>query len=252
MKRTGISRRPLRWTKGLAILLTLGIVGWNLSAWAGGFKPRKGMGKPARRVGLATRGGCGVSSTSPKLTALVPVGNNGLTMNAYPTFHWFMPQNTYESAQFRLIRISDADQSAEVIYSTVVDHSTSDQIQGFTLPAQDVAPLDEGVDYRWDISLVCDPEEPSGNLLAQGWVRYEAPNSALTQTLQQATPEQSYQLFASNGYWYETVQHLQLQMKQTTNSQWTEQWKSLMQQEEVELGHLITPMISDNTLRTLP
>ena len=252
MKRIGTSQKSPQWMKGLVILLVLGIVGQSFAAFAGGFKPRKGIGKGARRIGLATRGGCRVSSTSPKLTALVPVGNNGLTMASRPTFHWFMPQHSYQATEFRLVRVDEATKTQAVMYTTVLENSGKEEFQSLTLPEDaNVAPLEEGQDYRWDITLVCDPDEPSGNLLAQGWVRYEAPNAKLAQALRSATPEQSYELFASNGYWYETVQHLQTRFQENPEDTQTKQtWQSLMTQEEVKLGHLSARCFKDGAEET--
>ncbi len=254
MKRNRNVPKFPRWINGLAILMMIGMVGQSFTAFAGGFKPKQGIGKSARRIGLATRGGCSVSAASPKLTALVPLDNNGLTMTTHPTFYWFMPQNTYEAAQFRLIRVDEAVKTQETIYSTVIDNTKPNQIQSVTLPtASDVMPLEAGKDYRWDITLICDPDEPSGNLLAQGWIRYEAPNVDLSQQLKAATPEQSYDLFASNGYWYESVQYLQHRLQENPDDfQMKQKWQSLLTQEEVQLESLLTPVISGNTVEKAP
>lgn len=230
-----------RWIKGLAILLLLGMVGQSFTAIAGSYKPKPGIGKSSRRIGLGTRGDCGVSAASPQLTALVPVDSNGLSTTPYPTFAWYMPEHTYNMTEFRLTRVNAAQGLEQTIYFTKTQNPTMGQFQSLRLPKEAGVPaLEEGLDYRWDIILWCDPDEPSGNLLAQGWIRYEAPTAKLFQQLQGASPLQTFELMAENGYWYDAVTILQTQLHQNPDNVKAKQlWQSLMTQDEVRLGHLV-------------
>lgn len=238
-KRKKLSRRCMQ---GIALLLSLGILGQPLTALAGKrFKPRRGIGKAGRRIGLATRGPCGVSPSAPNLTALVPKENNGLASTPSPTFAWLMPQHTFETVEFRLSHLDPVQNRRKLIYTTRLENPQKTQYQSFKLPVTTDAPrLIEGQDYRWDVILSCLSDDESQNLFVQGWVRYEKPEASFSQALATATPNQKFGLYAQNSYWYDGVEQL-LQQKfgSPTNGEIHQTWTALMRQEEVQLDHLL-------------
>ncbi len=195
------------------------------------------------------RKGCTVSQSEPLLTVLVPVENNGLSATPYPSFTWYMPNHTFNQLEFHLSRVDEEQDQTQVIYSTVTYNPLKNQFQSLSLPQQaGVPPLEEGQDYRWEITLVCDPQKPAENYFAQGWVRYEKPSTELSQKLQGASPLLSYDLLARQGYWYDAIAILQQQMRKTPeNPDLQALWKALITQDEVQLEELIEVARSDHS-----
>ncbi len=121
--------------------------------------------------------------------------------------------------------------------------------------AGDVPPLQEGVDYRWTVSLICNPSDPDPSQIrfVEGWVQRIALPEALEQQLHQASPLQRYELLASNGLWYDALDALvKLRREQPNNTKANSLWTELMTTEGVglhRLRHLAIAQPSQRNLR---
>ena len=224
-------------TRLLAVFFCLGVIGQASSAWAG-FKPKRGIGRSKQRIGLASRGGCAVAPDSKPLTAIVPMAS-GFTAKQQPDFTWFMPKHSYPSTEFRLIAESEA--GLEIVHRKVFNTLPQNQVVSYNFASESVAPLEVGKAYKWQVHLVCDPDMPSGNIFAEGWVEYEAPSASLQQQLASATASQKPDLWLENGYWYEGVKELWTQTQnESSRDAALREWQSLMVDEQVNLPHLAT------------
>lgn len=234
---TGFKIKKFQPTRLIAVILCVGILGQASSAFAK-FKPKRGIGRSNQRIGLASRGGCAIAQDSKPLTAIVPTAS-GFTANEKPEFTWFMPQHTYPSTEFRLM--AESDNGLEIVHRQVFDTLPKNQIVSYNLGAQQMPSLEAGKAYKWQVHLVCDPDMPSGNIFAEGWVEYEAPSVSLQQQLEHATGSQKANLWLENGYWYEGVQELMAQMKEeATRDVARQEWQALMVDDQVNLPHLAT------------
>lgn len=224
-------------TRFLSVALCFGILGQASSAWAR-FKPKPGRGRAPQRIGLASRGSCAVAADSQPLTTLVPKTSE-FTAKAKPNFTWFMPQHTYPSTEFRLM--AESENGLEIIHREVFDTLPTNQLVSYNLESEEVVPLEDGKAYKWQVHLVCNPDMPSGNLFAEGWIEYAKPSASLQQKLNSTSASQKATLWLENGYWYEGIQELQAQMQQdTTREAARQEWQSLMTDELVNLPHLAT------------
>ena len=231
--------RPLL-TRLMAVALVVGCVGTSQIAWAG-FQPKFKSGQKTyagRRVGLATRGpACNVTSPpSLGLTAMVPANLLGVSASPSPTVSWFIPQNTYTTVEFNL-----SQSTGETLYSTTIQDPIQNQINSLSLSQEaGILPLVAGQDYQWEIKLVC-AQDASGvkqpAIAAHGWITYEPPAAELTSQLAQATPEERYELYAANGYWYDAFQSvLALRQSGAESLGGKTQWEALLKHEAVKLG----------------
>lgn len=217
----------------VALGLCLGVLSHGSMALAGRFKPKSGIGRANQRIGLASRGGCAVAPDSKPLTALVPL-SSGFTATPKPNLIWFMPQHTFPSVEVRLFESSDS--GLQIVHQTALENLPKNQLVGYDLAAEEIEPLEAGKAYKWQVHLVCDPDSPSGNIFAEGWIEYEAPAVALSQQLEAASASQKADLWLENGYWYEGVQALWQQMKTQPSAR--QSWQELMSEELVDLPHL--------------
>lgn len=196
-------------------------------------------GLPGRREGGGTRGGCLLNQ--PSLTALMPKTNFGYTVQAQPTFLWFVPESTATTAEFILWDEDDSE-----IYRTMIQLPTTAGIVRVSLPTDDSAPtLETGKDYRWSFAIVCDPEDRSGDLLTEGWVQRKDLDSQLENRLAQATPLDRATLYARAGVWYEAISTLaDLRQAQPNSSTVTNRWRTLLN--SVELGEFANQPILES------
>lgn len=209
-------------------------------SWAG-FTPPKNLSRPGNREGAATRGVCKVQTAAnePDLTTLVPASNIGLTAANRPTFYWYLPANNYQALEFALFQ-NLADGTQVQIYKRQFPMANRPRLDSITL-AGDVPPLQEGADYRWTVSLICNPSDPDPSQIrfVEGWVQRVALPEALEKQLRQASPLQRYDLLASNGLWYDALDGLvKLRQAQPNDTKIKTLWTELMTTEGVDLHRL--------------
>jgi hypothetical protein len=201
--------------------------------WAG-FTPPSNLGRPGNREGAATRSVC---LSANKLTALVPLSNLGLTTEGFPTFYWYVPQNSC-LAEFRLVEVDPTTNNETVLYLSRMDLSGNARIVGLSLPNNgSLVPLKAGKEYFWDVGLVApaNAADPPSNFV-KGWVKRVEPNANLATVLKTAKGMDRYEAYASAGLWYDALKTL-VELRQATpnNSALNQAWSELFTSDAVEL-----------------
>jgi Domain of Unknown Function (DUF928) len=187
------------------------------------FRLTKRKGVPGSRESGATRTLSCVQS-GKKLTTFVPLESElsagaqemktlgiGDTLAAYPTFSLFIPSSNATTAEFILFDTTGATRKEQYkeVYSQTLPLTQTGGVTSFQIANQPgVPPLEIGRDYHWSFTLICDPDDPSGYLTAEGRIRRIAPSTDLVSKLQTALPESKPALYAEAGLWYEAVASL--------------------------------------------
>jgi hypothetical protein len=211
---------------------------------------------PTNREGAATRSGPQQCIQGKKsLTALVPASGVGETAAEYPTFSWYMPQTSASAMEFvlrdakgndiyrsqyalasfaayssesralsRLGRVNSASQDSRV------GNVSASRIMSLTLPAfANLSPLEIGQEYSWTLVLICDPNERSKDIVAEGAIKRVQPNPTLSSRIQQATVEDRVALYADARLWYETLSTLvELRRDRPDNNDLKQAWNKLL------------------------
>jgi hypothetical protein len=68
--------------------------------------------------------------------------------------------------------------------------------------------LAEGVEYRWTISMVIDPQHPIKNPVASGAIMRLAPTKKLLDRLAKSPPSKAPFIYADEGVWYDSLEAL--------------------------------------------
>ncbi|MBZ8179261.1 MAG: DUF928 domain-containing protein [Oscillatoria sp. PMC 1051.18] len=160
------------------------------------FKPSRNAAIPARRRLPPPRASGDCALGDLKLTPLVPGRDFGmpLTASANPAFYIYVPQSTASRFEFALF-----DGRTEV-YS--LELPATSQAGILRLPLPETVSLEAGEVngqpkvYQWFFSIVCDEDDRSADLRANGWVHRVADIAPATQT---ATD------FAELGLWYDAL-----------------------------------------------
>uniref|UniRef100_B8HY23 DUF928 domain-containing protein n=1 Tax=Cyanothece sp. (strain PCC 7425 / ATCC 29141) TaxID=395961 RepID=B8HY23_CYAP4 len=230
----------------LSACLSLGLLLPAGTAWAG-FIPPENLGRPGNREGAATRSECKTDRKLP-LTALVPLSNIGLTTDAYPTFYWYFPtDNTFKYWQFKLYRVDRGGSVEETpLYQSAKQPFNGEVgLDSFSLPQSQGTGLDTDRDYRWEISLLCNPDEPDAVVFADGWIRRVTPSPNLETALATAQPFERYDIYAKAGLWYDALKSLMdLRQQQPNNPTLNSEWMELLQSQAVQLDALVNQRLS--------
>ncbi|MEG4519948.1 MULTISPECIES: DUF928 domain-containing protein [unclassified Microcoleus] len=167
------------------------------------------------------------------LTALAPENRIGRTVSEYPVFFFYLPQTEGELAEFVLL-----DQSGNQIYKQDVKISNLSGVIGVSIPAnQNVPPLEVGKSYTWKVSVVCDPNDRSGDLLESGVVRRVELSADILRQLDQADPRQKTVIYAENGIWQDALSTLAAARQANLNdTELAADWESLL--DSVKLGEI--------------
>ncbi|RMH64960.1 MAG: DUF928 domain-containing protein [Cyanobacteria bacterium J003] len=234
-------KRPIFTSLRYFVPWSLAVLILNASlSWAG-FTPPRNLSRPGNREGAATRGVCKVQTAAdePDLTTLVPASNIGLTAMNRPPFYWYLPANNYQALEFALFQ-SLADGRQVPIYKQQFPIANRPRLDSMTLPGE-VPPLQEGVDYRWTVTLICNPNDPDPSQIrfAEGWVQRVALPATLEKQLLKAKPLQRYDLLASHGLWYDALDALvKLRQERPNDIKVNTLWRELMTSEAVGLNRL--------------
>ncbi|WP_346291086.1 DUF928 domain-containing protein [Sphaerothrix gracilis] len=193
------------------------------------------LGRPGRRVGGGTRGGC-ASGNPARLTALLPDSNLGLTTQAYPTFYWFMPQNSAQLMEFSLYQAGAATTERQLIYRSTFTVSREAGIASLALPeSAGLPPLEIDQDYQWSVALICNAEARQQDLRIDGWIRRVEPTADLAAQLATEPAAVHAALYADEGLWFEAIDRLvALRQAHPDSLTVTERWTEFLTSVELE------------------
>ena len=165
------------------------------------YVPGSLAGSPSVRIGGATRN---LEEVVPTPEALGPA-HVGVSSRESPNLYWFLPQATSSPLEV-----------------TVVDPAVASPLLELSLPAPLAAGvhrvnlsehgvrLSPGVDYRWFVALVRDPERRSQDVVSGAVIRYTPLGTEQSNRISGAPPARTAHLYAESGYWYDAFDQLSL------------------------------------------
>ncbi|MCT7990094.1 DUF928 domain-containing protein [Laspinema olomoucense] len=242
------------WTPSILASIAVGLqllTGGTLPTSAAEFVPPDNVGAPRGRVGGGTRGGspfdqvspgvpgrrigggsrgCSVTGDRPTdqaLTALVPETTMGLTVEAYPTFFWYLPSTSATGVEFVLMD----EKGEKVIYETTFRTKGEAGIVSLNLPENaSLPPLEINANYRWYFSIICNPEDRAADVYVQGWIRRIEASAGLTEQLLATTSDlERAEVYARNGIWHEAISVLaKLRRSNPNNGDIAREWEELI------------------------
>ena len=168
-----------------------------------------------------------------KLTALVPENQIGRTVSEYPQFFFYLPEADAQLAEFFL-----QDEKENLIYQTTLKIDNSPGVMSVSIPAnKNVSPLQVGKNYRWSISLICDPQDRSTDVFAAGIVRRVELSADIRSELEKADPRQKAVIYAQTGIWQDALGTLAAARRANPNDpNLAADWKILL--DSVKLGEI--------------
>jgi hypothetical protein len=154
--------------------------------------------RPAGRTSGTGSRGCDSKALSVPLTPLVPNGHIGQTVSGHPTFFWY-------SASTKPVRFALVEPGVPkpILEQTVP--AIKPGIMQLELP-KETPELATGKEYRWSISIVCNPNRPSNDRFTQSFIERVALSPELSKQLKSAKSEPDRaRVFAQTGMWYDAI-----------------------------------------------
>jgi hypothetical protein len=159
-------------------------------------KPTRGS-FPRNLTGAATRGRGGADV--PLVVALAP-DHLGLTVNEQPNLYWFIAGDSAIRVDFTLIDEESVNPLLEI--------TAAGPLRG---GVHVVRLADHGVSlkperwYEWSVAVVAGGRDPSEDRISRGFITRIEPPASLSRQLEERGAEQSVNVFAESGLWYDAI-----------------------------------------------
>jgi len=159
------------------------------------------------RIGGGSRGG---SADAPTVEVLVPE-HVALTTEARPLLYWY--QSKPSTAAFEVSVTEPKHPKPLMLLRTSVPMTAG--VHSFRVTAD----LKPSVRYRWSVAAVLDPQNRSLDVVAFGVIKRVDPSPELKAKLAQAAEQDKPALYAQNGIWYDALESLSTQIKNSPNNE---------------------------------
>ena len=152
---------------------------------------------PIVRLGGVGRGAGG--ETAPQVLAPAQIG---LTAEPAPTLYWFLSERVERDVAISVV--SDAAPAPLVEVTLAGPHAPG--VHALSLADRGVR-LEPGVDHRWFVAVIRDPERRSRDLVSSAAIRFAPPSAEAATRLATAAAERAHAL-AEAGFWYDAFDQL--------------------------------------------
>ncbi|MEM8673818.1 MAG: DUF928 domain-containing protein [Cyanobacteria bacterium P01_G01_bin.67] len=162
------------------------------------------FGLPTHRRDGGSRGNrdsCLVDADDQSLMALIPENTIGVNSNANPRLFFYVPKiNNQKTLEFVLRNEQD-----ELIYEAFFA-TEGDGIMSVEVPANiNSNLLATGENYHWYLSMICDRQQRSRDLVVEGWLRQESIDLATQEQIDVASSVEQAEVYNSQGFWYDAL-----------------------------------------------
>ncbi|MGF1480727.1 MAG: DUF928 domain-containing protein [Cyanophyceae cyanobacterium] len=163
------------------------------------------------------------------LTLLAPAGEMASTISGYPTFYWYTSEPIALPVLFTLV---EQGGKAALFEEYILHHRAG--LNRFQLPSHTQA-LKIGKEYQWSVSLVCNPERPSANIVGRAWIqRVQTPDQLAADSAREGATSEfdsgacvACQALASAGIWYDALAAF-LSDQLEIPSNWENLWNTII------------------------
>lgn len=183
------------------------------------------------------------ASDRSTLTAIAPIGYNGLTTVERPTLWIDLPETSAQQAILLIKEGSDSNwQQLMTHWQQSINVKGKAGIIGIKL-AQDAPPLEIGKNYQWVVALVCgDRPNPNDPLVAAG-IKRVAESQITTGVPTTLTQLERASLYAKKGVWYDALDILVAEKSSLSN--WNDIWIKYLQSGGLADNFALKPVIGE-------
>lgn len=183
---------------------------------------------------------------SRNLIALIPENTVGINASASPKLFFYVPKiNNQKTLEFVLRNEQD-----ELMYEAFLT-TEGEGIVSVEVPA-DVHSnfLEAEQNYHWYLSMICDSQQRSRDVVVEGWMRQEAIDSTTKQEINSADSVAKAELYQEQGFWYDALAVLaETQNSSAQQPMIRSKWSELL--DSVGLAELSSePFIESELIKT--
>lgn len=201
-------------------------------------------GLPTHRRDGGSRGGTDncLANNDQSLIALIPQHTIGRNSLQSPQLFFYVPQIPESKTLEFVLR----DEQDKLVYEAFIA-TEGEGIMNVTIPADVNANLLKNEqNYHWYLSIICNPQQRSRDLVVEGWLRREKMNLA-NQKLANASVIDQAETYRQQGFWYDALGILAENLNSKTEQPIIrKKWSELLQ--SVGLGEVASKPFIESTL----
>ncbi|WP_373528252.1 DUF928 domain-containing protein [Nostoc sp.] len=188
-------------------------------------------GRPGRVRSAGTRGNC--FQTGQFLIPLTPTDKEAQRTTAeHPTFFFYIPQTSVPVQALEFV-LQD-DNSTDPVYKETFKPAGQTGIVSVSLPANQQA-LQIGKEYTWTFSMICDSRNRDKDSYVEGKIVRSQDENLSLQLKQPSTDLDRAVLFATAGFWEDSLRTLANLRRQRPNDPEVQKyWEDLLNSVDIK------------------
>ena len=204
-------------------------------------KTAANYGLPSHRRDGGTRGNCIASGNN--FTALIPDKSVNVTASIAPKLFFYVP----ETAEQKTIEFVVRDQKDRLVHEAFLQTTGQEGIMNVAIPQNISKSLGESdSNYHWYLSMICDHQKRSRDLVLEGWIKHVELDSSVKQKIANSNSVEQANLYQQKGIWYDALSVLAEDTNQVVNPSSTAKWTQML--ESIGLSKLSAQPLIDSKL----
>lgn len=144
---------------------------------------------------------CLADADNRNLIALVPDKTVGISTSISPKIFFYVPEVSRQKTLEFVLR-SEQD---ELIYEAFMT-TKGKGIMSIEIPINDsLKILETDQNYHWYLSIICNSEQRSRDIVVEGWIRQEMIDYPTEQKLNLSNSVEKAELYNEQGFWYDAL-----------------------------------------------
>jgi hypothetical protein len=202
---------------------------------------RTSEGLPTHRRDGGSRSNGSCLAGDRDLVALIPDKIVGMTASISPKLFFYVPETTEPKTLEFVLRNEDD----KLVYETFLAHNGRSGIVDLEIPATIGSSLNSKPNYHWYLSMICNPQQRSRDIVVEGWMQRVKIDSQIRQQLTKANTLQQVAIYQRQGLWYDALSILATSKATTPTPAIAQKWTELLQ--SIGLPELsLEPLVEDS------
>ena len=208
------------------------------------------FGLPTHRRDGGSRGSrdrCVANAENQNLMALIPEQTVGINASTSPKLFFYVPGVKNQ----RILEFILRNEQDELMYEAFLS-TEGDGIMTVEIP-EDVSSnlLHTDQNYHWYLSLICDRQQRSRDIVVEGWMRQESIDTATQKQLDIASSPEQAAVYHEQGFWYDALSVLaespdSSEEKPLVRQKWSEMLESVGLEEFASKPFVETELIESS------
>ncbi|MDJ0532556.1 MAG: DUF928 domain-containing protein [Xenococcaceae cyanobacterium MO_207.B15] len=185
------------------------------------------QGLPSNRRDGGSRGNC--VANGKDFVALVPETPVNATASISSQLFFYVPQ----TEKPKIIEFVLRNKDDKLVHEAFVQTTGEAGIMSVKIPDQIQDNLSQTLgDYHWYLSMICDPNQRSRDIVLEGWIKYVELDNSVQQKIDLSNSIETSNLLQQEGIWYDALTVLAEQKKLGSNlvslkTEWSQMLESI-------------------------